>query len=135
LFVKNNKQRFQIIEDRIRAVQGHSFYINPEKLFRKLELSDEEPPPLKLVHGTYLRCLESIMKNGLNKMDRQYIHFTTSTDLSKVVSGFRSNSEVLIIVDFAKATEKGHTFYLANNNVVLTEGPIEPELLQIKYLK
>ena len=47
------------------------------------------------VHGTYLKHLESIRKNGLNHMKRNHVHFARGLSASDgVISGMYS-SELL----------------------------------------
>ena len=53
----NDKKRFELDGNRIRAVQGHSVPV-------ELNLSPVEPPPI-LYHGTVDRSLESIRRDGL----------------------------------------------------------------------
>jgi len=52
-------------------VQGHTIKtINEEELLEEIK----EPFTIEeVVHGTYLNCIEAIMKTGLNKMARNHI--------------------------------------------------------------
>ena len=67
----SDKKRFELSEDglRIRAVQGHStksVYINYV----------EKVPPEFHYHGTAMRFLDSIRKDGLLPGSRQYVHLS-----------------------------------------------------------
>ena len=134
----NDKKRFQLIEENnkwfIRAVQGHSINfknINYKKITKNMIANNEIP---MAVHGTYKKFLNSIKKNGLNKMKRTHIHFALGLATDKnVISGMRSSSEVLIYLNMEKCLEDGIELLLSENNVILTNGIngiIEP-----KYFK
>ncbi|KAL8436733.1 hypothetical protein Efla_002165 [Eimeria flavescens] len=110
--------------------------------------SEARPPVgVTLVHGTYTRLLEQIKREGLKRMRRRHIHFAPFsgvytgqlTDISPAaanakntedgksggfapVSGFRASCDLLLVLDFEKALERGIAFFLSANLVVLTEG-------------
>jgi 2'-phosphotransferase len=120
------KQRFKIEEidgiKMIRANQGHNKIfkniINEDKL---LELITE-PQPL-CVHGTNKRALKMIRKEGLKPQNRTHIHFAIGyPDDETVLSGVRSNANVFIEIDMAKAMGDGIKFYKSANNVILSSG-------------
>ena len=127
IVTNNDKQRFKIIitdtgEKLIRANQGHSTskvteVINPTKIFTKIT-----EPFEYCVHGTTRKAIDEIKKNGLNKMSRTHIHFASSPD---AISGFRTSSKVLVHINMEQAMLDGIKFYLSENNVILSEGPID----------
>lgn len=123
--VKNdNKQRLSLLEENgqllIRANQGHSIkVVDSEKLLKPILSADEVPV---CVHGTYRRNLESIQRTGLKRMRRVHIHFATGLPHDGVISGMRSNCEIMIFLDVHKALKDGMKLYLSENNVLLTEG-------------
>ena len=82
----------------IRAVQGHTIKtINDEELLTEIK------DPFKyeeVIHGTYLNCIEAIMKTGLNKMARNHVHMALGLPgKNGVVSGMRASCEVLVEVN------------------------------------
>jgi 2'-phosphotransferase len=123
--VKNdNKQRFSLLEENgqllIRANQGHSIkVVDSEKLLKPILSANEVPV---CVHGTYRKNLESIRRTGLKRMRRLHIHFATGLPHDGVISGMRSNCEIMIFLDVQKSLEDGMKLYLSDNNVLLTEG-------------
>ncbi|AYV78711.1 MAG: phosphotransferase KptA/Tpt1, partial [Edafosvirus sp.] len=123
--VKNNdKQRFTIKDDMIRANQGHSgkvaACIKPEEIFTRINDASEIPV---CVHGTTKASWKLIEKLGLSKMERQFIHLAIgSPGEEKVISGMRNHSPVRIHIDVEKAMEAGIIFYFSDNNVILTDG-------------
>ncbi|MDB5246187.1 MAG: phosphotransferase KptA/Tpt1 [Segetibacter sp.] len=110
----NNKQRFAFNDDKskIRAVQGHSVNVN-------LGLVPQVPPPV-LYHGTGEHCLEQIQTRGLHKMNRQHVHLSAEAETAKKV-GQRKGKAVILKIEAAKMHKKGHTFFVSENNVWLTD--------------
>lgn len=116
LFVEtNSKKRYQFSEDmlKIRASQGHSD-TSVDRTFESVI------PPDILFHGTANRFLESILKTGLNKMSRQYVHLSLNEKIASEV-GRRYGELVLLKIDAKKMYEDGKSFYLSENNVYLVE--------------
>jgi RNA:NAD 2'-phosphotransferase (TPT1/KptA family)/8-oxo-dGTP pyrophosphatase MutT (NUDIX family) len=68
----DNKQRYKIIENNIRANQGHS--VNVQIDFDVLNSIDDMYP---LIHATYKDSIKPIVENGLKPMERTHIHFTS----------------------------------------------------------
>ena len=64
---KSEKKRHEIKAGKIRALYGHSIPMHIVK--------EEKTPPDKLYHGTARRFIESIKKNGLLPMSRQYVYW------------------------------------------------------------
>lgn len=103
----------------IASNQGHSIKIH-SSLLTLLKLSDIDFK--YIIHGTYYEPLPSIKKEGLSKMNRIHIHFSTKLPEEGVVSGMRKSCEVYILVDLKKAINDGYKFYKSENDVILTEG-------------
>lgn len=115
----NDKKRFSFNEDetKIRANQGHSISID-------LNLQPKEPPEF-LYHGTATRFLDSIMKQGLVKGNRQHVHLSLNEQTATKV-GQRHGVPVVLKVLSKKMNEAGHIFYLSDNGVWLTDRvPVE----------
>lgn len=102
----------------IRANQGHSL---ANVQMTMTEVNDASQLPI-VVHGTYYRFWDKIRTEGLKRMARNHIHLTETESFSAEVSGFRSNSEILVYVNVAKAMDNGIKFYRSANNVILTDG-------------
>ncbi|KAH6813123.1 RNA 2'-phosphotransferase [Perilla frutescens var. frutescens] len=122
---QDNKQRFSLLEENgelmIRANQGHSLAtVKTESLLKPI-LSPEEIPVC--VHGTYKKNLESILREGLKRMQRLHVHFSSGLPRDfEVISGMRRNVDLLIYLDVRKALEEGMKLYVSDNKVILTEG-------------
>ena len=116
----NAKKRFAIREGppcMIRANQGHTLRgIDPD-------LVEVDVEAVRFaIHCTYYVPWLQIKVSGLNRMDRNHIHFVQHHPGEAVRSGFRGNCEVLIWVDMVKAKAKGIRFFKSENGVILSEG-------------
>ena len=124
----NDKQRFLIQEEIneqgipeawIKATQGHSMVFKDISI-KRIENANQIPVA---IHGTYMKHIDSIFKNGLSKMNRTHIHFSVGKPGDKkVISGMRPDCNVLIYLDVQKCLDNGIELYISENNVVLTEG-------------
>lgn len=119
----NDKRRFSLVQRGagwfIKANQGHSL-----TEVNKLSLTEVLTVDHPVVHGTYYRNWVTIKVEGLKRMSRNHIHLavTDVTTTGCQISGFRSNCDLLIYVDFPAARADGVRFYRSENNVILTEG-------------
>jgi len=120
--ITNDKQRFSLSEDAqlIRANQGHSVDV-------ELGYEAVEPPEI-LYHGTAERFLGSIKREGLVKGKRHHVHWSKDVATAKRV-GQRHRKVVVLEVACGKMHREGHSFYLSNNGVWLTEY-VPPEYLR-----
>lgn len=110
----SNKQRFEFSNDmtRIRARQGHSVYVD-------VELAEATPPDV-LYHGTAKDFVGSIMKQGILKGKRLYVHLSTTVEMATKV-GERHGEAVVLAIDAKQMSEEGLKFFLSRNGVWLTE--------------
>jgi 2'-phosphotransferase len=157
----NDKQRFTLVERPedynpytgegsgkqiwfIRANQGHSFknpdgtpYLDGSLIFKEIT-----EPFSSCIHGTNVKAIEVIMREGLSRMDRDYIHLALGmpdevVDGEKVISGMRRKAKAVIRVDVPKAMDAGIKFYKSSNGVILTQGfggVIPPEFLSAEMI-
>jgi len=121
IVAEDNKQRMKLVQKNgkwmIRANQGHSIGLNPEKLLTPITKI------MNCIHGTYINVLPAIQKEGLKRMSRDQIHFTTTLPgKGEVISGMRKSVQVAIFIDMKTAMEDGIKFYLSSNGVILSPG-------------
>jgi putative RNA 2'-phosphotransferase len=111
---RNNKQRFELKGDRIRARQGHSASLSVE-----LGLEPKAPPPV-LFHGTASDFVTSILSKGIVRQSRQHVHLSDSYDTATDV-GSRHGDPVVLKIDAKRMHEDGFAFFLTDNGVWLTD--------------
>lgn len=107
----NDKQRFAIEDERIRASQGHTVAVS-------LDLPVAEPPA-ELYHGTIGRYLPDIFRDGLRPMARHDVHLSPTAETAVRV-GSRRGKPVVLVVDAAAMSADGHEFRVSANGVWLT---------------
>lgn len=110
----NDKQRYSFNGDftKVRANQGHSINVD-------LRLTEKIPPNI-LYHGTATRFLDNIMKGGITKQSRQYVHLSKDIDTATKV-GKRHGKVAILVLDTSKMYQDGVKFYLSDNGVWLTD--------------
>jgi putative RNA 2'-phosphotransferase len=117
----NDKQRFTIEGERIRANQGHSISVD-------LDLVALFPPEF-LFHGTNRKVVDTIMGSGLSKMKRHHVHMSTESGTAMSV-GRRTGAPVLLKVLAQAMHQQGFSFFCSLNGVWLTEH-VPPEYLEV----
>lgn len=110
----NDKTRFAIEDDRIRASQGHSRRVAVDL---GLEPAD---PPAHLFHGTPAANLPSILKDGLRPGSRHHVHLSPDTATAVKVGRRRSADVVVLRVAAGEMAAAGHVFHRSANGVWLT---------------
>jgi len=95
----------------IRANQGHSI---PGV---HIEFASPEPPEF-LYHGTATRFLESIMKDGLKPMTRQWVHISPTYETAVKV-GSRHGKPIVLRVKAKEFVAAGNKLFLSDNGVWL----------------
>ncbi|WP_405664567.1 RNA 2'-phosphotransferase [Streptomyces sp. NBC_01166] len=118
----NDKQRFTVEGDRIRANQGHSVTVD-------LGLPPAEPPAY-LYHGTVARVLDAIRTDGLRPMNRHHVHLSPDRETAVRV-GARRGTPVVLTVDAGVMHRAGHLFHVSANGVWLTDS-VPPAYLRLR---
>ncbi|MFK7004374.1 RNA 2'-phosphotransferase [Flavobacterium covae] len=118
----NDKKRFSFNEDltKIRANQGHSITID-------LELQPQTPPD-ELYHGTVAKFMDTILKEGLQKMNRQHVHLSKDKETAIKV-GNRRGGAIILKINTHQMTKDGYLFYCSDNDVWLTD-EVPPKYIQ-----
>lgn len=115
------KERFEIVDDKIRALYGHSNTLTIQK--------EKGIPPQTLYHGTTHQAIDIILKTGLKPMSRQYVHLSVDIDTAYLVGKRRDENPILLEIDTLRAMEDGICFYQGNDKVWLCNE------LPLKYIK
>ena len=93
---------------KIRATYGHS-------MENKIEFTPSVPPSV-LYHGTLNRVLDSIRKNGLLPMNRQYVHLSSDVATARKVGERHDRNPAILTVDAAKMHADGFKFFHSAND-------------------
>ncbi|MFE3513966.1 RNA 2'-phosphotransferase [Streptomyces sp. NPDC059166] len=117
----NDKRRFTVAGERIRANQGHSVEVD-------LGLPPAEPPPY-LHHGTVAGSLAAIRAEGLRPMNRHHVHLSPDRETAVRV-GARRGKPVVLTVDAGAMHRAGHVFHVSANGVWLTDA-VPPAFLRL----
>jgi putative RNA 2'-phosphotransferase len=118
----NDKRRFEIQDDRIRARYGHS-------LDRRIQYTPAQPPRM-LYHGTSPEALETIRHEGLRPVGRQYVHLSADRETAIAVGARHTAQPVVVTVRAAAASDAGIAFFHPEKRVYLAE-PIPPTFLDL----
>ena len=110
----DKKGRFAYSADKtkIRANQGHSISVDVGM--------EEKRPPAVLYHGTAEKYIESIRREGINKMSRNYVHLSADEDTAVNV-GSRHGKPIVLKIDTEGMYKDGHIFYISLNGVWQTD--------------
>lgn len=106
-----NRYSFNADKTKIRANYGHSFPVN-------LGLKNSSPPET-LYHGTSKSGVNGILKEGIKKRKRNYVHLSCDYDTAILV-GARHGTPIVFEIDVRKMKEDGCKFY-CSGTVWLTE--------------
>lgn len=114
----DDKRRFQVEGDRIRARYGHS-------IARPIVYEPCTPPPV-LYHATSPDGLDSIRREGLKPMERQYVHLSPDPGTAIRVGARHDDQPVVLTVRAADAHAAGVVFHQADEVVYLAKRiPVE----------
>ncbi|WP_433231097.1 RNA 2'-phosphotransferase [Actinomadura formosensis] len=116
----NDKKRFELDGNRIRAAQGHSVPV-------ELNLPSASPPQF-LYHGTVRRSVEPILRDGLLPMGRHAVHLSPDRETVRRV-GARRGKPVVLAVEAGRMAADGHEFRVSANGVWLA-GFVPPEYIR-----
>ncbi len=104
--------RFELNEFSIRALYGHSFFVD-------MDGEPMDPPPDRLYMGTTNSAAQRFTREGISPGDRYYVHLSLTREAAESHSHQRDTPCVVEILA-AQAHEKGCRFFL-RGAVVLTE--------------
>ncbi|MFD3791747.1 RNA 2'-phosphotransferase [Streptomyces cyaneofuscatus] len=118
----NDKRRFTVDGDRIRANQGHTVTVD-------LDLPPAEPPAY-LYHGTVARALDAIRAEGLRPMARHHVHLSPDRETATRV-GARRGRPLVLTVDAGAMHRAGHVLRVSANGVWLADA-VPPQFLLLR---
>lgn len=113
VIANSSKQRFEIKNNKICALYGHSI--------PGIIKHQEAAPPAVLYHGTSHRALKSIEELGLLPMSRQFVHLSADIPMARQVGSRHDPHPVILAVDAKAASDNGLKFYVGNSEVWLCD--------------
>lgn len=110
----DEKQRYAFNEDKskINANYGHSIDV-------KLDLKTANPPEI-LYHGTSKDFVANILKEGIKKQNRQFVHLSTDEETALKV-GKRHGAPVVLKIRAQDMVKDGIKLYKTDSNIWLTD--------------
>ena len=117
-----NRRRYEIVEDRIRALYGHSIPV-------QLELPEDKKVKI-LYHGTTEEAVHQILRFGLKPMKRRWVHLSPTKEIARDVGLRRTNRPIILQINVVHARKTGVKFYKASNNVYLSRH-VNPEMIKV----
>ncbi len=116
----DEKGRYEISGNKIRARYGHSFPVNIEM---------EELRKGRFFHGTSCRNAVAILREGLKPMRRNFVHLTTLLDIAIENARRKGNCVVVFEIDLNCLKEKGIKVYKASDKIAVTKY-VPPECIK-----
>jgi len=127
LAASDKKNRFSIVDSKngksIKANYGHSIkWINLDY--------EEIIPPRYLYHGTTNEVYQKILKDGIKKMGRNYVHLSKNKKQARRVGERRTESPIILKILAKQMYEDGKSFFKTNSEIILTEY-VNPKYIEI----
>ncbi|MCF8001868.1 MAG: RNA 2'-phosphotransferase, partial [Halanaerobiales bacterium] len=119
LVKRDQKNRFTILKTDsetklIKANYGHSI--------DDIDLEYENIRPTEyLYHGTIKKYYKNILKQGLKKMNRKYVHLSKNKKQAYKVGKRRTQNPLILKIEALKMYNDGHNFFKTNSDIILTE--------------
>ena len=109
----SEKKRHEVLSGRIRALYGHS---TPQKISKAAA-----QPPEMLYHGTPVHAVASILEQGLQPRQRQYVHLSADMNTARQVGKRRDAQPAILNIHAGRAAREGILFYHGNENIWLAD--------------
>lgn len=110
-----DKQRFEIKRNKIRALYGHSLPV-------KIDLKESKPPK-QLFHNAPRWVRDKILIEGLRPMKRGFIHLAKTLKTAKEMSSRDDAGSVIFKVNSKQAYDKGIVFYKIDETYLVESIP------------
>lgn len=112
---ETGKERFIIDGDCIRAAYGHSI---PNI---KIKYKEQQPEVSVLYHGTALKNIPLINKDGIKSMGRQKVCLSLDEETARIVAKRHSRDIYIYKINVEKAISLGVKFYEGNDTTILSD--------------
>jgi len=118
---ESERKRFEIVENRIRALYGHTISVH-------MHLK-EDKHIVWLYHGTTTQAGREILEKGLQPMRRRWVHLSPTEEIALEVGKRRTSNPVVLLINASQARNCGLRFYRATEKVYLCK------YIPAKYIK
>lgn len=119
---KSDRQRFEIAENKIRALYGHTIPVELEFI--------EDKSVKRLYHGTTPSAVSGILRSGLKPMKRKWVHLSPTKEIAAEVASRKTRQPVILEINVDAARKAGLKFGRATENVYLASA-VPPRYLRI----
>lgn len=121
LIYSDEKKRYELRGDKIRARYGHSIDV---------KLSDmPEAKEDVLYYGTSEEEASRMLEIGIKPVNQAFVHLSTSIEKSLEVASLRTKKPIVFEIDAKKAREEGIRILKANESIALAKE------IPAKYIK
>jgi len=110
---ESERRRFEIVENKIRALYGHTIPV-------KVELEEDKVTRV-FYHGTTPDAASKILKVGLKPMKRRWVHLSPTVETATEVGMRRTRNPVILEIDAEAARKDGLRFYKATEKVYICD--------------
>ncbi|MBI4531604.1 MAG: RNA 2'-phosphotransferase [Candidatus Latescibacteria bacterium] len=117
----SEKQRFEIIGEKVRARYGHSFPV-------QIDMPPIVPPEF-LYQAVVSETVEKILQHGLSPQDRQYVHLSLSSQIADELGQRIGFDYVILRILAQQAASEGNVRFFEAGPVILTEF-VPPEFIE-----
>lgn len=121
---RSNRRRFEIMDNKIRALYGHTITVT-------LELEEDKVTKV-FYHGTTPDAASRILKVGLKPMKRKWVHLSPTREIATEVGSRRTKSPVVLEINAEAARKDGSKFYRATDKVYVCD-VIPSRYIKIAY--
>jgi RNA:NAD 2''-phosphotransferase len=112
LVESDSKQRYEILNDKVRARYGHSVNVELDHPENKLPM---------LYYGASEEEADRILEIGLKSASQKYVHLSTTPEKAWHVATFRTGNPRVIQADAALAKAAGVKMMTVNDDIVISE--------------
>lgn len=109
---EDSKGRYEITNDNVRALYGHSIDVEPDLPECEVE---------NLFHGTTEGAAERILDQGLKSQARRKVHLSARKKDAVAVGRRHTPQPVILKIDASKARKSGVKFQRASERVYVTD--------------
>ncbi|MFP4507410.1 MAG: RNA 2'-phosphotransferase [Candidatus Acetothermia bacterium] len=114
------KGRYEITEENIRALYGHSIDVNPDLPEVEVDV---------LYHGTSRKAVSRITEEGLKSQARRKVHLSSTKEDAIEVGNRHTPNPVVLRINTSEAIDSGVTFQKASDRVYVADY-VPPEFIE-----